>query len=210
MKKEPKMLLTIIADNSASMKGNKIDLLKDSIADFNKKIQENNLFDRIEYSIVVFNGFHANTFKDFRDNNFAKDKLFAGGVPMFDRALELALEQLNVRKKSLDDEKCEYYKPWVVLLMDGNNFGELDNVVSKLKKQRDDNKLTFFPFKLSDNPVDESFKALSSWMHPLSIINNQYDSLFTWMFNVLEKRINTPIGQNFSLSPDGFDGWVRK
>lgn len=210
MKKEPKMLLTIIIDNSASMKGTKIDLLKDSVFNFNQKIQDNNLVDRIEYSIIVFNGFHADTFKKFEDNNFVKDKLFAGGVPIFNKALELSLEQLNTRIKDLENEKTEYYKPWIVLLMDGNNFGELDEVVGKLRKQRDDNKLTFFPFKLSDNPTDDSFKVLNSWIHPLSIINNQYGSLFTWMFNVIEKRINTPVDQNFSLSQDEFDGWVRK
>lgn len=210
MNDNPRLLLSLVIDNSASMKGERFDLLKNAIDAFQKDLNKNQLMDRIQYSITIFDGLKPKIFKNFGDNQVNLDKLFAGGIPVFSKSIEHTTEYLEKTISELDNQQIKYYKPFLVVLMDGINFGDLTNTKNVLQQSTEKAKFAYFPFLLSNNHVDESLQTLFKFKWPLSIIQNKYDALFNWLFLISKQRVETAISQSFTLDPKLFDGWVKK
>lgn len=210
MNENEKLLLSIVLDSSASMKGEKFSTLKNAINDFQNELIKNHLEQKILYSITVFDGLKSKVIKNFTDIVFSTDKVFAGGIPVFSKSIEMTVDNLNTTIDSFTQAGNKLYKPFLIILMDGINFGDLTNTTEVLKKHIDSGRFAYFPFLLSSNPVDESFQPLFKLKWPLAIIQNKYSNLFQWLWIISRKRIETPLDQSISLDPKLFEGWIRK
>ena len=60
-----------------------------------------------------------------------------GGTPLAD-AVELALENLEERKRRYEDNGISFYRPWLVVIGDGvetGSFKQLEETARKLKEE---------------------------------------------------------------------------
>lgn len=205
-----KMLLSIVLDNSASMKGDKLDLLKEAWRNFHDNLFNSGMDQHVKYEVVIFEGLKPKVFKSFDDDVLHTDKLFAGGVPILNKSIELGMKDLENKSLEIKNNKFLLYKPWLVLLTDGQNFGDLELIKTEIELKVKNNQLTYFPFLLSDNGVDDSLDVLVKYKRPLQIIQNKYHDLFKWIFNTVKQRIETPIDEPAQLDFRAFDGWIQK
>lgn len=208
--KKAKLLISISMDNSASMKGDKMDRLKQAVFAFNERLESEGLLDRIEFSTTVFSGFNCVVAKPFEETVMAKEKFFAGGIPFLDLSITKSLEKLNDRTSELEKDGTPYYKPWLIVLSNGENFSDVSNSVEGIKKMASEGKLTYFPFALSDREFDSSLLLLRKLKKFITIKDAMYDELFNWIFTIAKKRVETPVDQSFGIDANSYDGWTVK
>lgn len=208
--KKAKLLISIALDNSASMKGEKMDKLKQAVFAFNDRLSQEELIDRIEFSAIIFSGFNCVVAKSFDETSIVKEKFFAGGIPFVDLSIAKSIEKLQERIEYLDTENISYYKPWLIVLSNGENFGDMSSSVELITRMASKGKLTYFPFALSDREFDNSLYPLRKLKKFIAIKDSMYDNLFNWIFNVAKKRVETPIDQSFGIDANSYDGWTIK
>ena len=208
--KKAKLLISIALDNSASMKGDKMDKLKQAVFAFNDRLIQEGLIDRIEFSTTVFSGFNCVVAKPFEETTIVKEKFFAGGIPFVDLSVAKSIEKLKERIEYYDTENVPYYKPWLIVLSNGENFGDMNSSVALITKMASEGKLTYFPFALSDREFDNSLYPIRKLKKFITIKDAMYDNLFNWVFDIAKKRVETPIDQSFGIDANSYDGWTIK
>ena len=208
--KKAKLLICIALDNSASMKGEKMDKLKRAVFEFNDRLVLDGLQDRIEFSTMLFSGFNSVVAKRFDEKNIIKEKFFAGGIPFMDLSIAKAIEKLNERIAECNKDNVPYYKPWLIVLSNGENFGDMSGSVDLITQMAGEGKLTYFPFALSDREFDASLYPLRKLKKFITVKDAMYDSLFDWIYNIAKKRAITPIDQSFGIDANSYDGWTVK
>ncbi|MDR1094375.1 MAG: hypothetical protein LBL66_09545 [Clostridiales bacterium] len=206
MTTQNKLLIQCVVDNCATMKGEKITKLADALSKFGARATA---APAIEYSLVVFDALQAKTRKNFTGAE-PPDSLSAGGLSFLNKALGLALNTLEARIAEVRASGAELFKPWLILLTDGKNVGDMSGAVNRLNGMLAAGRLTYFPFQLGDNDMDDSLSGLLKIRRPLSIIGNRYAELADWIFNTAKARVDTPISQAFSLDPKSLEGWVKR
>lgn len=208
--KKAKLLISIALDNSASMKGDKMDKLKQAVFAFNDRLVQAGLIDRIEFSTTVFSGFNCVVAKPFEETAIVKEKFFAGGIPFVDLSIAKSIEKLKERIEYYDTENVPYYKPWLIVLSNGENFGDMNSSVELITRMASEGKLTYFPFALSDREFDNSLYPLRKLKKFITIKDAMYDNLFNWIYDIAKKRVETPIDQSFGIDANSYDGWTIK
>jgi len=203
-------LICIALDNSASMKGDKMDKLKRAVFEFNDRLTLDGLQERIEFSVTVFSGFNCVVAKRFDEITINKEKFFAGGIPFMDLSIAKCIEKLNERIEYCNKDNVPIFKPWLIVLSNGENFGDVSSSVESITKMAKEGKLTYFPFALSDRDFDNSLNPLKKLKKFITVKDKMYNNLFDWIFNVARKRVETPIDQSFGIDADSYDGWTVK
>lgn len=204
-----KLLLTIIIDNSSSMKGEKITKLKQALTMFHEKINSPQLQNNLHYQVIGFNNLQAKIFKDFTDDHLDCHNINEGGLALLNQALNLGLNNLEKNINEFKKQGYSLFKPWFVLLFDGQCYEDLNNSLTKLITLIQNKQITYFPFGLSDNQSDERLENLQKVKRPLIIVNNLYDKLFNWLLETVYKRLTTPIEKGIKLEKKAFAGWIK-
>lgn len=204
-----KLLLNLVVDNSASMKGDRIIKLKNAIQKFDDELSALSLSDKIEYSIILFKGFNSMVYKGY-DKKLILDNFFAGGIPFVNDALVNGITNLEKRVETLEKLNIDLYKPWTILLLNGENYDVLDEAVDKILTIMKAGKMSYFPFALTDCEFDKSLSSLRK-IKPFTVIKEEkYDNLFNWILSVARSRIEKPKSEPISISPNSFEGWTIK
>ena len=205
-----KLLITFVIDNSSSMKGNKIEELKKAIKDFGDKINNKKYQNCVECAMIMFRGFESIQYKSFDQNEININNLYAGGIPFCSNALDNAINTLNKRVDLANNNGESLYKPWIILLLNGENYDDVKEPAVKLVEMMKSGKVSYFPFALSDNEFNPNLAILKK-VKPFTIVKDaMYDQLFGWIFNLVEKRISTPADQSFAIDSHSFEGWTIK
>ena len=205
-----KLLVSIVVDNSASMKGERMDKLKAAIAAFDARIRQSALKDNIEYALTTFSGFSAALTKRLSDTELIDDKLSAGGLPFVEMAVERAIAEISMREGELEAAGVPHHRSWLVLMLNGENFDPVDNAANIITERCKAGKLTYFPFALSDAEFDKSLTPMRKLKKFIVVKDAMYDNLFDWVYNVAERRITTPAAQTFGIEATSYDGWTIK
>ncbi len=196
-----KLLLSLVFDNSSSMKGERIGKLKNELEKFNRL--SDSISDSFECSFITTTGI---TVKDFKSKTIGN--ITEGGLALLDRAINLGLNELDKRRRELELEGVNLYKQWFVLLSDGQCYENLSMSVVKLREGYRGGKFTYFPFFLGNSVFDERFDELKKLKIPLTIDNDQYDKLFNWIFEAIKTRVSTPIEESIKVDSRSFAGWI--
>ena len=204
-----KLVLNFVIDNSASMKGEKIIKLKNALQKFDNELISLSLFDRIEYSITMFKGFNSIIFKTY-ENKLNIDQFYAGGIPFVNDALMNGVSNLLKRVEILNKSSIDTYKPWTILLLNGENYDNLDEAVDQVLKIMKSGQMSYFPFALTDCEFDKSLGGLRK-IKPFTVIKEEkYDDLFNWILDIAKLRVEKPKNEPISISPNSFEGWTIK
>ena len=204
-----KLILNFVIDNSASMKGEKFLKLKNALQKFDNELISLSLNDKIEYSITMFKGFNSIIYKSY-ENKLNLDQFYVGGIPFVNDALCTGVANLMKRVETLNKSSVETYKPWTILLLNGENYDSLDMSVEQILKAMKAGQMSYFPFALTDCEFDKSLGNLRK-IKPFTVVKDEkYDDLFNWILDIAKSRVEKPKNEPISISPNSFEGWTIK
>lgn len=203
-----KLLLTIIIDNSSSMKGEKITKLKQALTMFHEKVNLNEINNNLDYSVIGFNNLDAKIYKNFEEDLVNYYDINEGGLALLNQAITLGIHNLEKKLNEYKNQGYSLYRPWFILLFDGQCYEDL-NCLPKFIELIKNKAITYFPFTLSDSQCDEKLDNLQKIKRPLIIVNDLYDKLFDWLYETVYKRITTPVDKGIKLERKAFAGWVK-
>ena len=95
-----------------------------------------------------------------------KEKFFAGGIPFLDLSIAKSIEKLKDRLEYYDTENISYYKPWLIVLSNGENFGDMNNSVELITKMAKEGKITL------DDYVGEAVSKLADGSSTEEVVFN--------------------------------------
>lgn len=122
-------------------------------------------------------------------------------------AVELALTELDNRKRTYREHGVEFYHPWLVVMTDGVPTSALHRELEeRLKKLSASHKLSVFVFGIGYTDMSEL--SCISPGRPLMQINDQkFPELFAWLSRSVRMVSMSMPGDGVSLTPPPEDVW---
>ena len=122
-------------------------------------------------------------------------------------AVELALSELDSRKRIYREHGVEYYQPWLVVMTDGvptsARHRELEGRLKELSTSR---KLSVFVFGIGRADLSE-LSFISPVRPPMQINDQKFPELFAWLSRSIRMVSMSMPGDGVSLPPPPEDVW---
>jgi len=198
----------MVLDTSGSMQGDSIDALNQGLAAFEAQVKSNALAARrIEVGIITFGGDGVRLNQDFlQARNFVAPVLAAGGVTPMGEAVQLAVQAIRNRKNEFRQLGVQYYRPWLMLITDGEPTDEGWEQAAELVRREETQKaLTCFPIGVGSQ-VNLAKLAQFSTRRPMSLNGLDFEEMFVWLSSSLGKVSASGPGNMIELPP--VDSWA--
>lgn len=203
-----KLLISLVVDNSLTMKGDRIDDLRNALKLFIDEMGNGDLRRTVEYEIVAFEDFNSKVLKSFKEEEFNINLLQAGKMPFLDKAISQSVLDITNREAELSKQGYKLYKPWLVVLSDGQSFDDTENSAHKIEQKKNDNGLLFLPFCLSQNEINPKIEPLIAQKAFIKIGQNKLNLFAQWLIDFVVQRLTTPLDKPVSLDKKSFEGWA--
>lgn len=122
-------------------------------------------------------------------------------------AVELALTELDNRKRTYQEHGVEYYQPWLIVMTDGvptsTRHRELQERLKELSASR---KLSVFVFGIGHADLSE-LSSISPGRPPMQLNDQKFTELFAWLSRSVRMVSMSMPGDGVSLTPLPEDVW---
>lgn len=187
----------------------KLDKLVEGLQSFYADIAEDeSLSQKIEIAIVAF-GDKVNLIQspsliyDIQLPEFSAD----GDTALVDAVYE-AIDIVDKRKKWYKSTNQPYYRPWIILITDGepSEGQDISSLASKIKKETSELKYAFIPIGV-DNANMQVLKSIEGQIHAVKLKGTKFLSFFKWLTNSMETVISKNESSSVDLEED-MRSWV--
>lgn len=203
---EQKCLCVLVLDVSGSMRGEPIAELNKALQDFYNEIKNNETTSqRLEVSVITFN----QTVQTLQDpalvENFTMPTLTAAGSTAMVDAVNEAIDKVAARKQWYRETGQPYYRPWIILMTDGepDEGQDVYGIGPRIKKDTEDKRYVFFPIGVQDANM-ETLKALQG-LPPMQLKGLKFMEFFKWLSTSLDTIVNHEEGEAVDIIPEDFD-----
>lgn len=204
-----KLLIGFVIDNSSSMKGERIDALKDSLKSFVDEMSAGDLRRDVEYEVVAFEDLSSpKVLKKFIDEEFNINSLVAGKIPLLDKAISQCVLDIEERENELKTQGVKLYKPWLIVISDGQSFDETNQSANRIDIKKNATGLLFLPFNLSTEDLNPKLKPLEEQKRFVKIGQNKTDAFIKWLIDFVVARLTTPADKPVGIDKKSFEGWA--
>ena len=122
-------------------------------------------------------------------------------------AVELALTELDSRKRTYREHGVEYYQPWLVVMTDGvPTSARHRELEGRLKVLTADRKLSVFVFGIGRADLLE-LSCISLGRPPMQVNEQKFPELFAWLSRSVRTVSMSMPGDGVSLTPLPEDMW---
>lgn len=205
---EQKCLCVLVLDVSGSMRGEPIKALNEGLKDFYEDIyKDDSKSQKIEVSILAFNG-KVNTVQEpSLVENFTMPTLAAGGSTAMVDAVYEAIEKVEARKSWYKSQGVPYYRPWIILMTDGepDEFQDTVGLAFKIKEDIAAKKYQFMPIAVEGANMD-IMKQISANIPPMKLKEARFSDFFQWLSNSIGTVVNSNEGDRVSF--DNPSSWM--
>jgi len=141
---EPHMALVFLLDTSATMKGEPIRQLNDGLNRFKREVCQNKQTrDILDVAIIEFNSSYSLVQKFVPVEYMAHVDLYAAGRTVMVPAVEKALAMVTERSRFYRLSGTEPYKPWIILISDGEPSDDITYIAREIKEMEKKQKVSF-------------------------------------------------------------------
>ena len=177
---EPHMALLFLLDTSGSMTGKPIEELNKGINRFKEQVCEDEKTKAIlDVAIIEFNDSYRLVQEFVPVEYMPKVELTARGSTYMQEALEKAIEMVDERSRFYRRSGTEPYKPWIVLISDGQPFDDPELLVSKIDAMVSKEKLAFW--SLAVPGANKELLHQLSGNRVLNLQDNDFRGFFDWV-----------------------------
>lgn len=184
---EQKCLCVLVLDTSGSMNANgAIDELNKGLKTFKDvTMQDSTTRDRLEIAIVSFNSKVEEVQKAEILPNVQMPTLAATGQTHLVEAIEKAQSIVEERKKYYKSQGIPYYRPWIVVMTDGNPYPQgqdIDGIATRIQNDADNKKYVFFIIGIGNEVQDSTLSTLAATQWPaVRMADVKFEEFFTWL-----------------------------
>ena len=193
-------------------KESRLDRVMDGLAEFCRDMNRDPLArDSVEMCLISFGGSHACVECDFATpDHIVLPKLEADGETPLADAVSLALENLERRKQRYDENGISYYRPWLVIIGDGDesrSSRQLDEMVQTLKEESDQKSLNVLCIMVGDEAMARresgSLMRLSPDGEVRYLKDLKFREFFAWLSRSIQKTSQSMSGEEIYYEPTG-------
>ena len=184
---EQKCLCVLVLDTSGSMNAdNAIGQLNQGLQTFKSQIMNDETArDRLEIAIVSFNSEIKVELQPSLISEIEMPTLKASGQTQLVRAIEEAQQVIKDRKDYYKSKGLTYYRPWIVVMTDGDPYPanqDIDGIAQKIQEDADAKKYVFFMIGVGNEVHDDVLSKLTTSQFPamrMDAVN--FEEFFQWL-----------------------------
>ena len=205
---EQKCLRVLVLDTSGSMNASgAINQLNDGLIAFkNDTMQDPVTRDRLEVAIVSFNSKVEVVQTPDILPNIQIPTLKASGQTQLVAAIEKAQEVIETRKQYYKSQGIPYYRPWIVVMTDGDPYPagqDVDGIAAKIKTDAAAKKYVFFIIGIGNDVQDSVLTTLATPEFPATRMDAvKFSEFFTWLSASASVIVNEPQNSTPVVAPE--------
>lgn len=205
---EQKCLCVLVLDVSGSMRGEPINALNAGLKDFYNEIySDDTTSQKIEISIMTFNQ-KVNTIQEpALVENFTMPTLSAGGSTAMVDAVNEAIDKVEARKAWYKSQGVPYYRPWIILMTDGepDDLQDTIGLAARIKNDTANKKYQFMPIAVEGANM-EIMRQIAGPIPPMKLKDAKFSSFFQWLSSSIGTVVNSNEGDKVSF--DNPSSWM--
>lgn len=208
---EQKCLCVLVLDVSGSMSGNPIQELNKGLQDFYDEISNDpTTGQRLEVALVTFNHMVKTIQSPALVENFTMPNLSASGSTATVDAVKNAIELVAARKAWYKTTNQTYYRPWIILMTDGEPDGnqDIEGLAQQIKQDTQNKSYMFLPIGVGHDANMSVLSKIQGSIPPMKLQGTKFSSFFKWLSASMGTVVNSPEGQQVDLS-SGADNWME-
>ena len=207
---EQKCLCVLVLDVSGSMRGEPIAELNKGLQDFYNEIKEDETTSqRLEVCVMTFNEKVTTLQEPALVEIFTMPTLTAKGSTAMVDAVKEAIDKVEARKKWYKETGQTYYRPWIILMTDGEPDAGQDvyGLGPRIKSDTEAKKYVFLPIGI-EGANKETLEAIQGNMKPMKLNGLKFKQFFQWLSASMGTIVTHTEGEKVDLTPDPADNWM--
>lgn len=208
---EQKCLCVLVLDVSGSMGGSPIQELNNGLQDFYNEISNDpTTSQRLEVALVTFSHVVSTIQSPALVENFTMPKLIASGSTATVTAVRDAIDLVAARKAWYKTTNQTYYRPWIILMTDGepDSDQDVDGLARQIKQDTANKKYEFLPIGVGESANMGILSKIQGNIPPMKLKGTKFSSFFKWLSASMGTVVNASEGQQVNLSA-GADNWME-
>jgi uncharacterized protein YegL len=206
---DPKCACVLLLDVSSSMRGEPIDQLNAGLRAFQDAIQQDELARRrVEIAIVTFGNLGDESVQLVQDfvaaESFVAPTLTTGMNTPMGEAITTALDMVHARKAYYRASGMEYYRPWILLLTDGQPTDDWQAAAQRVHAEESAKGVAFFAVGVGQ----ANLSTLQQIVHgrtPLRLQGLNFQQFFIWLSASMGRVAASRPGEEVQLeAPTGW------
>lgn len=189
----------------------RLEKLREGLATFYQEIENDEMTSqKLEIAVITFN----DTVKIVQQPSLIEDcpppLLNASGITNIAGAVTEAMELVEARKSWYKTTKQLYYRPWIILITDGEpNAGQdMDSLAATIKQEVNLKHFEFLPIGV-DNANMAILQKLSANIPALPLQGAKFIQFFKWLSASMSTIVDTKQGERVNIAA-GADDWINK
>ena len=206
---EQKCLCVLVLDVSGSMYGKPIEELNKGLQEFYNEISsDETTSQRLEVSLITFNDSVKTVQEPALVENFTMPKLEATGSTAMVNAVNEAIDKVAARKQWYKSTGQAYYRPWIILMTDGepDSDQDVDMLAQRIKQDTANKRYAFLPIGVEGAKM-EILDKIKGNIPPMKLQGTKFSSFFKWLSASMGTVVTAEEGQQVDLSA-GADDWM--
>ncbi len=181
--------LALVLDSSGSMEGTPIEQLNLGTQLVLREILANpKARNSVELCVIMFD-YEVECIREFstvKSEDEIPQMVTRHGTTHTGEAIHAALDRLEARKAEYAAKGVEYYQPWLIMISDGEPYGEDSSVTESAIKRIADmtaaRDLTAYTVGVGDKINRETLQRFSPQVPPMHVDTiDQFQTLFNWI-----------------------------
>lgn len=210
----PHVALVLLLDNSYSMVDNrKIEGLNEGLQVLKQDLLNDELASkRVDIAVVTFGGVVKLNHPFSSVEGFDPPTLNPEGNTPMGKAISMAIDLIEERKKAYNNEGTSYYRPWIFMITDGEptdmrpGTPEWDTVIQKIRTGEDNKKFSFWTVAVEPANYD-ALKMIAPPNRPPMKLNNEpgaWKAMFEWLSSSHRKVSGSKVGEQIATDNAGW------
>jgi len=195
----------LLLDTSGSMSGQPIQELNRGLAAFKEDVQKDSQASlSVEVAMITFGPIVKLTQDFVTIDQFTPPTLEVGGVTPMGAAIEYALDFLENRKQTYQNNGILYYRPWVFLITDDAPTDSWNSAAQRLRQAEAQSRLSFFAVGVKDADMNILKQISPPERPPVTLNGLDFRELFVWLSASVKRVSSGKVGQAVALPAMGW------
>lgn len=196
---ESHMALVLVLDVSYSMDGDPINQLNAGVNRFKEDVcKDKTTRDVLDVAVIAFND-SFEVVQDFVPIEYMEHiQLEADGATKYTAPIREAIRMVDERSRFYRRSGSEPYKPWIILVSDGEPLDNINVVAQEVKAMQDEGKLRFLALGVGDCKM-ASLTKITDVVFRMD--DTDFSTFFNWVGKSMRSVSTTAPGEKAPLPP---------